>query len=318
MTSTDSMTQNARHFLDLDALPAATLRRILDTARGIKARRADAPKGQVDQGAPLDGYTLAMIFEKSSTRTRLSFEMAMRQLGGGTVVMQGQDMQLGRGESVADTAKVLSRYVDAVMVRANSHGAVEELAREGSIPVINALTDKSHPCQVMADVMTFEEHRGPIKGRTISWIGDGNNMAVSWIHAAVRFDCKLRLACPANYAPPAEAVAWARGQGGDVTVTDDPVAAAQGSDCLITDTWVSMGDTDVDERLQAFAAYQVSGALMRQAAKDALFMHCLPAYRGKEVAASVLDGPQSVIWDEAENRLHAQKGILLWCLGKLD
>lgn len=312
------MTQTVRHFLDLDAVPAATLRHILDVSRELKARRAGAPKGQVDQGAPLSGYTLAMIFEKSSTRTRLSFEMAMRQLGGSTVVMQGQDMQLGRGESVSDTAKVLSRYVDAVMVRANRHDAVEELAREGTIPVINALTDKSHPCQVMADVMTYEEHRGPIKGRTISWIGDGNNMAVSWIHAAVRFGCKLRLACPAKYAPPAAVVAWAQAQGGDVTVTEDPAAAAKDSDCLITDTWVSMGDTDVEERMKAFAPYQVSPDLMRQAAKDALFMHCLPAYRGKEVATSVLDGPQSVIWDEAENRLHAQKGILLWCLGKLN
>lgn len=307
-----------RHFLDINALPAATLRRILDVARDIKSRRAGAPKGQVDADAPLAGYTLAMIFEKSSTRTRLSFEMAMRQLGGSTVVMQGQDMQLGRGESVADTAKVLSRYVDAVMVRANRHDAVEELAQEGSIPVINALTNKSHPCQVMADVMTFEELRGPITGRTISWIGDGNNMAVSWIHAAVRFGCKLRLACPEQYAPSADVVAWAQQNGGDVVMTADPAAAAAGSDCLITDTWVSMGDTDVDERMRAFQTYQVTGELMRRAKPDAIFMHCLPAYRGKEVAADVLDGPQSVIWDEAENRLHAQKGILLWCLGKLD
>ncbi|MBW7835222.1 MAG: ornithine carbamoyltransferase [Sphingomonadales bacterium] len=307
-----------RHFLDLDALPAATLRRILETAFDMKRRRAGWPKGKIDSGAPLADYTLAMIFEKSSTRTRVSFEMAMRQLGGSTVVMQGQDTQLGRGESVADTARVLSRYVDAIMIRANRHDMVQELAHESEVPVINALTNRSHPCQVMADVMTFEEARGPIAGKRISWIGDGNNMAVTWIHAAARFSCELRLACPAGYRPPQGEIEWANANGGKVTLSDDPAYAADGSDCLIADTWVSMGDTDVEERLAALKPYQINAALMKKAKPDAVFMHCLPAYRGKEVTAEVLDGPRSVVWDEAENRLHVQKAILMWCLGKLD
>lgn len=307
-----------RHFLDLDALPAAALQRILEAAHDMKRRRAGWPKGKIDNGAPLADQTLAMIFEKSSTRTRVSFEMAMRQLGGSTVVMQGQDMQLGRGESIADTARVLSRYVDAIMIRANRHDMVQELARESDVPVINALTNRSHPCQVMADVMTFEEAHGPIAAKRISWIGDGNNMAVTWIHAAARFSCELRLACPAGYRPPQGEIEWANSNGGKVTLSDDPAYAADGSDCLIADTWVSMGDTDVEERLAALKPYQINAELMKKAKPDAVFMHCLPAYRGKEVTAEVLDGPRSVVWDEAENRLHVQKAILLWCLGKLD
>ncbi len=307
-----------RHFLDLHEIPADTLRRIIDRAAAMKKARLGKPKGLVEAGAPLGQHSLAMIFEKSSTRTRVSFEMAMNQLGGHAIVMQGNDMQLGRGEAVSDTARVLSRYVDAIMLRANSHEALVELARHASVPVINALTDKTHPCQVMADVMTFEEIKGNIKGRTVSWIGDGNNVAVSWIHAAAQFGCTLKLACPKGYEPAAEAVTWARANGGDIHLTEDPAEAAHGSDCLIADTWVSMGDSDVEQRMAIFKGYQVNAALMNKANPDAIFMHCLPAYRDKEVSADVLDGPQSVIWDEAENRLHAQKGILLWCLGQLN
>lgn len=305
-------------FLDLHEIPKSVLRRIIDRAAAMKRARAGKPKGAVEPGRPLQDHALAMIFEKSSTRTRVSFEMAMHQLGGCSIVMQGNDMQLGRGESVADTARVLARYVDAIMLRSNSHETLVELARHADVPVINALTDRTHPCQVMADVMTFEEARGPIRGRVITWIGDGNNMAASWIHAAAQFGCELRLACPDAYRPDPDALAWAEGQGARISLTSDPLAAADGSDCIIADTWVSMGDSDVEERLRAFKPYQVNAAVMARAKPDAIFMHCLPAYRDKEVAGDVLDGAQSVVWTEAENRLHVQKGILLWCLGKLD
>lgn len=316
---TDQATRaEIRDFLDLHQVPSAELRRIVDHAAAMKLARRGRPKGAIETSAPLRDYALAMIFEKSSTRTRVSFEMAMHQLGGRSIVMQGNDMQLGRGESVADTARVLSRYVDAIMLRANSHQTLVELAQHADVPVINALTDLTHPCQVMADVMTFEELRGDIRGRVISWVGDGNNMATSWIHAAAQFGCELRLACPAAYAPDAEALAWARAEGANIIVTEDPAAAVEGSDCVIADTWVSMGDADVEERLSAFRPYQVNGALMARADPKAIFMHCLPAYRDQEVAADVLEGPQSVIWIEAENRLHVQKAILLWCLGRLD
>lgn len=314
---TSSVAGTPRHFIDLHKTTAADLRAILDSARRIKNARADWPKGRVDADAPLAGYSLAMIFEKSSTRTRVSFEMGMQQLGGKSIVMQGNDMQLGRGEPVSDTAMVLSRYVDAIMLRANSHKTLLDLAEHASVPVINALTDFSHPCQVMADVMTFEEIKGPIKGRVLTWVGDGNNVAISWIHAAARFGCELRLACPDAYRPAQDAIDWANANGGHVSVMSDPVEASRGSDCLIADTWVSMGDSDVEERLRVFSDYQVNADLMKVANDKAIFMHCLPAYRGKEVTSDVLDGPQSVIWDEAENRLHAQKAILLWCLGKL-
>lgn len=306
-----------RNFLDLHEIPASDLRRIIDRAAAMKQARAGQPKGAVEPGAPLKDHALAMIFEKSSTRTRVSFEMAMHQLGGCSIVMQGNDMQLGRGESVADTARVLARYVDAIMLRSNSHETLLELAHHAGVPVINALTDRTHPCQVMADVMTFEEVRGPISGRVVTWIGDGNNMAASWIHAAARFGCELRLACPDAYRPDPDVVAWAEAEGARILLTSDPLAAADGSDCIIADTWVSMGDSDVEERLRVFKPYQVNAAVMAQARPDAIFMHCLPAYRGKEVAGDVLDGPQSVVWTEAENRLHVQKGILLWCLGRL-
>lgn len=296
-----------KHFLDLDALDAATLRVVLDLGRDIREGRAADPR-------PLRGRTLAMIFEKPSTRTRVSFEVGMRQLGGEVVVLSPEEMQLGRGETVADTARVLSRYVDAIMIRTDAPEKLTELAENATIPVINGLTDRSHPCQLMADVMTFEDHKGPIRGRTVAWCGDGNNVATSWIHAAARFGFELRLACPAELAPLPDAVAWARAQGAKVTVTRDPVEAVEGADCVVTDTWVSMGDNDSANRHNILKPYQVDEALMAKAAPDAVFMHCLPAHRGEEMTAGVIDGPQSVVWDEAENRLHAQKGILAWCL----
>ncbi|MCH7929289.1 MAG: ornithine carbamoyltransferase [Proteobacteria bacterium] len=299
-----------RHFLDIDALDSATLRGILDHAVEIKRRL-----GAGERWRPLDGTTLGMIFEAPSTRTRVSFEVGMRQLGGHTVMLSPADTHLGRGESIADTARVLSRYVDVLMIRTTSHDKLLELARHASVPVINGLTDRTHPCQLMADVMTFEEHLGPIAGKAVAWAGDGNNMAVSWIHAAVRFGFRLRLACPDALRPPAEVLAWAVESGGDVAVSDDVEAMVSGADCICADTWVSMSTErgDVNERL--LEPYRVDDRMMGLGKPDAIFMHCLPAYRGREVTASVIDGPRSVVWDEAENRLHAQKGILAWCLG---
>ncbi|UTW58878.1 ornithine carbamoyltransferase [Kordiimonas sp. SCSIO 12603] len=305
------------HFIDLRDIPAETLRHILDTAMKWKEARRGMPKGAVDQGAPLDGHTLAMIFEKSSTRTRVSFEMAMQQLGGKTVVLQGNNMQLGRGETIGDTAKVMSRYVDAIMIRANTHEAVLELADEGDVPVINALTDLSHPCQLMADVMTIEEHLGPIAGRKIAWVGDGNNVAASLIEAAVKFNFSLTIGCPLEYGPFDEVLDWAEEMGGDIKITDDPMLAVKGAEAVFTDTWVSMGDDKTGSRMRALEPFQVNSHLMAQALPDALFLHCLPAHRGEEVTNRVIDGPQSVVWDEAENRLHAQKAVLAWCLGKI-
>ena len=256
-----------------------------------------------------------MIFEKPSTRTRVSFELGMKTLGGDVVMLSTTDTQLGRGESVADTARVLSRYVDIIMLRATQHETLLELAENATVPVINGLTDRTHPCQLMADVMTFEQHQGPITGRTVAWVGDGNNMAASWIHAAARFEFELRLACPAELAPPGEIVEWARTEGAAVRVTDDINEAVSGADCVVTDTWVSMSDGPRSNVEALLGPYQVDAALMARAKPSAVFMHCLPAKRGKEVTAEVIDGPQSVVWDEAENRLHAQKGILAWCLG---
>ncbi len=296
-----------RHFLDLDRVSRDELRRILDLGHGFKAGRAAEPR-------PLAGRTLALIFEKASTRTRVSFEVGMRQLGGDVVVLSHTDMQLGRGESVADTARVLSRYVDAIMIRTDRPEKLAELAEHATVPVINGLTDRSHPCQVMADIMTFEEKKGDIAGRKVAWCGDGNNMATSWIQAAARFGFELRLACPEQLAPPPEVVAWARAQGARIAVTADPDAAVAGVDCVVTDTWVSMGDKDAGRRHNLLKPFQVDERLMARAAPDAIFMHCLPAHRGEEMTAAVIDGPQSVVWDEAENRLHAQKGVLAWCL----
>jgi ornithine carbamoyltransferase len=299
-----------KHFLDIDALDAKTLRAIIDWAREIK-RKGHAPKSLKLR----EGAVLAMIFEKPSTRTRVSFEVAIHQLGGQSLVLSPQDMQLGRGETLADTARVLSRYVDAIMLRTGPHETLIELAAHSSIPVINGLTCLSHPCQVMADVMTFEELKGPIKGRTIAWIGDANNVATSWVHAAARFGCKLKVASPKEFAPVPGLLAWAKKEGAEIEVGEDPREAARGADCVVTDVWVSMGHGDEKKRNELLRPFQVNGTLMALAAKDAIFMHCLPAHRGDEVTAAVIDGPQSAVWDEAENRLHAQKAILAWCLG---
>jgi len=302
-----------KHFLDISAIDSRTLRRILDNARAMKRAGKRVPSKLKPKG--IEDAILVLIFEKPSTRTRVSFDVAMRQLGGQTIMLNHTDLQLGRGESIADTARALSRYVDGIMIRANTHDTLLDLARHASVPVINGLTDKSHPCQVMADLLTFEEFKGDIAGHTVAWIGDGNNVAVSWMHAAVRFGFKLRLACPPQLAPEPEVVAWARREKGDVVVMDDPVKAVKGADCVVTDTWVSMGQTDAAKRKQLLKPFVVDEKLMGKAAKDAIFMHCLPAYRGHEVTAEIIDGPQSVVWDEAENRLHAQKAILAWCLG---
>ncbi len=296
-----------RHFLDLDRVDPGELRRILDLGRAFKDGTAADPQ-------PLAGRALAMIFEKPSTRTRVSFEVGIRQLGGEAVVLSPEEMQLGRGETVADTARVLSRYVDAIMIRTDAPEKLVELAENATVPVINGLTDRSHPCQLMADVMTYEEHKGPIAGARVAWCGDGNNVATSWIHAAAQFEFELRLACPAELAPLPDAMAWARARGTKVSETRDPAEAVAGADCVVTDTWVSMGDRDAASRHNMLKPYQVTERLMALADADAIFMHCLPAHREEEVTAAVIDGPQSVVWDEAENRLHAQKAILAWCL----
>jgi ornithine carbamoyltransferase len=295
-----------RHFLDLDRLDSEELRGMLDTGFAYKRGRRERP---------LAGKTLAMIFEKPSTRTRVSFEVAMRQLGGETIFLNTADSQLGRGETIADTARVLSRYVDAIMIRTNQPEKLEDLARHASVPVINGLTDASHPCQLMADVMTLEEKKGRLAGTVVAWSGDGNNVATSWIHAAVRFGLELRLACPEQLSPRPELLDWARHEGGRVSLTSDPYAAVEGADCVVADTWVSMGVEANVSRHNLLAPYRVDERLMAAAKPDAVFMHCLPVKRGDEVTAAVVDGPQSVVWDEAENRLHAQKGILVWCFG---
>jgi ornithine carbamoyltransferase len=296
-----------RDFIDLDRIEADELRNILQRATAFKSGR--------DSTKPFAGKILAMIFEKPSTRTRLSFEVAMKQLGGDVVTLTAADSQISRGETTADTARVLSRYVDAIMIRTDSAKKLEELAHHASVPVINGLTDESHPCQVMADLMTLETLRGPVKGKIVAWSGDGNNVLTSWIHAAQRFDFTLRVACPETLAPPASVLAWAKEKGAKVSVSSDPAAAVAGADCVVTDTWVSMGMKNKDERLALLRPYRVDEALMAKAKRDAIFMHCLPAHRDEEVTAAVIDGPQSAVWDEAENRLHAQKGILAWCLG---
>jgi ornithine carbamoyltransferase len=300
--------ETPRHFLDLDRFDAATLRRILEMGKAFA-------RGDGLSGRPLRGKTLAMLFERPSTRTRISFEVGMRQLGGEVVVLERDGMQLGRGETVADTARVRSRYVDIIMLRTTREATLIELAEHASVPVINGLTDRTHPCQLMADVMTFEQHRGPIAGKVVAWSGDGNNMATSWIHAAVRFGFTLRLACPKELGPPRQVVEWALEEGGDITVTDDIEKAVRGADCVVTDAWVSMGEKEVDTRQALLPPYQVNDEVMALARPGAIFMHCLPAHRGEEVTAAVLEGPRSVVWDEAANRLPAQQGILAWCLG---
>ncbi len=299
-----------RHFLDLCDFDSATLRRILEISSLLK--RGGGPR------APLAGRTLALLFEKPSTRTRVSFEVAMRQLGGEVTVLTDRDMQLGRGETIADTARVLSRYVDAIMLRTDRVWKLKELAAHATVPVINGLTEASHPCQLMADVMTFEEHRGPIAGETIAWLGDGNNVARSWVHAAVRFGFRLRMASPQSCQIPLETLAWALREGGDVSITRDPAEAVHGARAVVTDCFVSMSDDPGRNSAAELAHYRATVALMRQAAPDALFLHCLPAHRGEEVEGDVIDGHWSVVFDEAENRLHAQKGILAWALGLLS
>jgi len=303
-----------RHFIDLATFDSAELRALLDEAHRRKAARIGATKGAKDADAPLIGRTLAMIFQKNSTRTRVSFDVGMRQLGGETVVLNAADTQLGRGETIEDTARVLSRMVDAVMIRANAHKDVEDFAAASSVPVINGLTDASHPCQIIADLMTIEERLGNVKGKKIAWVGDGNNVCASFIHVAAKLDFELAIAAPRGYLPRTQDVQAAQAEGARISVNQKPEAAADGADVIVTDCWVSMGDTDKDARMAAFPPYQVDAKLMARAAKNAVFLHCLPAHRGEEVTAEVMDGPQSAIFDEAENRIHAQKAVLLWCL----
>jgi ornithine carbamoyltransferase len=311
-----TVTMNSpRHFLDISDFDARTLNGIITTARAMKDARKGLPKGLREKDEPLKGRMLALIFERPSTRTRVSFEVGMRQLGGETLVLSSNDMQLGRGETIADTARVLSRYVDAIMIRAARHSNLTELAASATVPVINGLTNLTHPCQVMADVMTLEEHVAPLKGLTVSWVGDGNNVAASWIHAVGRMGGKLRIGAPKELAPAADVMAWAKAHGADVSLTTSPEEAVEGSDCVITDAWVSMHDTDGESRHNLLKPYQVNGALMKRAKPGAKFMHCLPAHRGEEVTDEVMDSPASLIFDEAENRLHVQKSILLHCLG---
>ncbi|MDB5591393.1 ornithine carbamoyltransferase [Enterovirga sp.] len=301
-----------RHFLDLSDFSGAELRGLLDLSAGLKARRR---RGEVPDRKPLAGKFLAMIFDKPSTRTRVSFDVAMRELGGETLMLTGQEMQLGRGETIADTARVLSRYVDAIMIRILDHGTLVELAANATVPVINGLTKTSHPCQIMADVLTFEEHRGSIRGRTVAWSGDVNNVLASWAQAASLLDFRLNVAAPAELQAGSELLTRLAADGGPIRVLTDPLEAVAGADAVVTDCWVSMGDEDETNRHNLLAPYQVNARLMAAAAQDAIFMHCLPAHRGEEVTDEVIDGPCSVVFDEAENRLHAQKGILAWCLG---
>lgn len=306
-----------RHFVDLWALDGATLRAILDDAHRRKAARTGWTHGRADADAPAAGRTLAMIFEKNSTRTRFSFDAAMRQLGGASIISTGADMQLGRGETVEDTARVLSRMVDAVMLRTNEHDTVERFAGAADVPVINGLTGASHPCQIIADLMTLEAHRGPVAGKTIAWVGDGNNVCASYLHAAGKLGFRLKIASPMQYSPSGADLARAVEAGGRVELSDDPREAVRGADCVVADAWVSMGDVDYDARMIALSPFAVDDDLMDLAGPGAMFLHCLPAHRGEEVTDEVLDGPRSLVWDAAENRIHAQKSILAWCFGAI-
>ena len=298
---------NIRHFLDLDLIETDVLRKILDRAVTLKAESSSQDR--------LSGKSVALVFEKPSTRTRVSFELAILQLGGHAVVLDQGDTQLGRGETVGDTARVLSEYVDAIMLRTSEAKNLIEMSQAANVPVINGLTNSSHPCQIMADVMTFEANKGPINGKTGAWSGDGNNVAASWIHAAVKFDFELRLASPRPLQNSTELISWANNNGGKVLVSEDPKLAVNGADCVVTDTWISMGDNNGKERLRLLEPYRIDKELMSAAKPDAIFMHCLPAHRGNEVDSEVIDGPQSVVWEEAGNRLPVQKSILMWCLG---
>jgi ornithine carbamoyltransferase len=302
----------SRHFLDLSDIPAAELRRILDHGHAMKSRRRSP---QADGDRVLAGKKIAMVFEQPSLRTRISFEVGIRELGGDPLMITGKEIELGEREAISDQARVLSRYVDAIMIRTLSHDLLKELARHATVPVINGLTKRSHPCQVMADILTFEEKRGPLGGNVVAWTGDSNNVLNSWMHAATRFPIRLRIATPPELAPKAGEVDWARANGADIALTSDPEEAADGASLVITDAWVSMGDKDEGRRHNLLRPYQVNQRLMGRTRPDALFMHCLPAHRGEEVTDEVIDGPQSVVLDEAENRLHAQKGILAWVFG---
>jgi ornithine carbamoyltransferase len=306
-----------RHFLDLAAAGPDALRAMLADAHARKAARRDWPKGKADADAPLAGHVLAMIFEKNSTRTRVSFDMAMRQLGGTALVMDAGSTQLGRGESLADTARVLSRMVDGIMIRTDDHAKIEELAHHASVPVINGLTDRSHPCQIVADLLTIEEQGKTLKGLELAWLGDGNNVLHSILEAAGLLGFNVRIGTPQGYEPAAEFVERARAGGAAVTLTGDAAEAARGADIVVTDTWVSMGQDHAHNKLAAMAPYQVNNALMSAAKPDARFLHCLPAHVGEEVTEEVFESASSVVFDEAENRIHAQKSVLLWCFGRI-
>ena len=306
-----------KHFLDIHKTAPEDLRAMLDHARAMKTARAGRPRGMADDDAPLGGHIVALIFEKPSTRTRVSFDVGVRQLGGQSMALSGADMQLGHGETIADTARVLSRYVDLIMMRTFEEDTLLEMAEYADVPVINGLTDRTHPCQIMADVMTFEEHRGPIRGRKVVWSGDGNNVCASFIHAAGQLGFDFTFTGPAQLDPEEEAVGLARKAGANIVIERDPAKAVEGADLVVTDTWVSMHDSQSsrERRHNQLRPYQVNADLMARAKPDALFMHCLPAHRDEEATSEVMDGPHSVIFDEAENRLHAQKAIMRWCLG---
>ncbi|MFO1255259.1 MAG: ornithine carbamoyltransferase [Sphingomonadaceae bacterium] len=306
-----------RHFLDLSDAGGDALAAMINDAMERKAARAAWPKGQPDADAPLAGRVLAMVFEKASTRTRVSFDMAMRQLGGSALVLEAGSTQLGRGETIADTARVLSRMVDAIMIRTNDHAKIEELAHHAEVPVINGLTDQSHPCQIVADLQTLVEHGKPLPGLELAWLGDGNNVLSSIVEAAGLMKFNVRIAVPEGFDPDPRYIERARAQGARITLTRNPQEAVAGAAVVVTDTWISMGQADSDAKIAAMTPYQVNEALMAHAAADALFLHCLPAHRGEEVSDAVIDGPRSVVWDEAENRIHAQKSILRWVFGQL-
>lgn len=305
------------HFLDLHTTAEADLRAMITQARAMKDARRGQPKGAPDATQPLAGRMIALIFEKPSTRTRISFDVGARQMGGEVMVLSGKDMQLGHGESIADTARVLSRYVDLIMLRTFEEATLLEMAEHATVPVINGLTDASHPCQIMADIVTYEEHRGDIRGRKFVWSGDGNNVCTSWLHAAGQFGFDMTFTGPETMDPNWKAVEFARSKGSKVEISRDPMMAARGADAIVTDTWVSMHDPESarERRHNQLRPYQVTEEMMGQGKPDALFMHCLPAHRNEEATSAVMDGPQSVIFDESENRLHAQKAILRWCLG---
>jgi len=304
------VTAEKRNFLDLSDFSGATLRAILDAGKDMKSRRR-TPAAVQDR--PLEGKNVVLIFEQPSLRTRMSFEVGIRDLGGSPVMVTGKEIELGEREAIKDTARVISRYFDAIMIRMLDHQKLLELAHWAEVPVINGLTKTSHPCQVMADLMTFEERQGPIKGRTVAWTGDSNNVLASWVHAAARFDFTMRIATPEELAPRPDLIAWAKKEGAKIELTRDPFEAVDGADAVITDTWVSMGDAEKERRHNLLQPYQVNAKLLKAAHRDAIFLHCLPAHRGEEVTDEIIDGPQSAVLDEAENRLHAQKGVLAWC-----